>query len=80
MYALLAYLDTFCSESRRQELQLIKLIIYSALKVVKEGHGLESLAMFAVCLRIPYSGISDSVSSGIFHTGHSSNFIDKHLP
>jgi len=48
--------------------------------VVREGHDLESLAMFAMCLRIPYSGINDAMLSGIIHTGHSSNYTDQHLP
>lgn len=45
-----------------------------------EGHGLESVAMFAMCFRIPYSGINDAVPSVNIHTDNSSNFIDKRLP
>jgi len=29
--------------------------------VVREGRGLESLAMFAMCLHIPYIGINDAM-------------------
>jgi hypothetical protein len=48
--------------------------------VVREGRGLETLVMFAMCMLIPYSGINDAMPSGVINTDQSSNFIDKHLP